>query len=98
MSSVPESDGPLPELRDATLDDQGLEELLRELGALTEVCEVRVKGNATTRGLSVAPSLDGARAALARGAAVQIRYEYRGQIWCDTLMPLVGRVRLIRSR
>lgn len=91
-------DEPLPELRDATLDEQGLAELLQELGALTEVREVRVKGNAATRGVSVEPSLDGARAAIAAGAAVQIRYEYRGQIWCDTLMPQADRVRLIRSR
>ena len=94
---MPERDEPLPELRDASLDEQGLEELLRELGALTEVREVRVKGNATTHGVSVDPCLDDARAALARGAAVQIRYAYRGQIWCDTLMPTGGRVRVVRS-
>jgi len=93
-----EPDEPLPELRDATLDEQGLEELLRELGTLTEVREVRVKGNATTHGVSVEPSLAGAHAALAHGAAVQIRYAYRGAIWCDTLMPAAGRVRVVRSR
>jgi len=88
---------PLPELRDATLDEQGLEDLLQELGAFTEVREVRVKGSSTTRGVSVEPCLDDARAALARGAAVQIRYAYRGEIWCDTLMPNGGRVRVVRS-
>ena len=93
-----EPDEPLPELRDANLDEQGLKELLQELGALTHVREVLVKGSATARGVGVEPCLDGVRAALARGAAVQIRYEYRGELWRDTLMPAAGRVRVIRSR
>lgn len=94
----PALDGPLPELQDAVMAPDTVAQLFRDLGSLPQVLEIRVKGHATAYGVEVPPSLDEARAALGAGASVQIRYSHQGSLWCDTLMPNSGGVRLVRVR
>jgi hypothetical protein len=100
MSSAQESviGGPLPELQDAVLAPDVLAKLFSDLGSLPQVLEIRVKGHATAYGVEVPPSLDEARAALGAGASVQLRYSHQGSLWCDTLMPASGGVRLVRVK
>lgn len=100
MSSLnePESGGPLPELQDTIMDPETVGRLFRDLASLPQLLEIRVKGHATARGVEVPPSLDEARAAIRAGASVQIRYAHQGSLWCDTLMPGTGGVRLVRMK
>lgn len=91
-------ESPLPELHDAVLDAGTLASLLNDLEVVAEVLEVRAKGGASQRGVSLRPSVSDARTALGDGQSVQVRYAHGGATWCDTLMPVSGGVRVVRMR
>jgi hypothetical protein len=91
----------LPDLNQATLDWPGVEALLRDIAACTQVTEIIPKAAAqgyVTDG--VALTLLEARRLLQERAVwgVQIRYRYEGADWWDTLMVLPGGWRLVRIR
>jgi hypothetical protein len=90
----------LPELRQGELDATQLDTLFADLRQGAEVDHVQVRGGpGSPRGDRVV-SLDEARQLLRqeRTPAVQIRYRYDGQSWCDTLLAHPGGVRLIRTK
>jgi hypothetical protein len=90
---------PLPELYEGELDGAGLAAYQAALRTSTRVISVRAKSGAT--GLSVAHTgVDPALADLRRGAirAVQVRYEYDGVEWSDTLLALPHGVRVLRMQ
>ncbi len=88
----------LPQLQDAILDPETLEQLFQDIQRSTVVDEVQLKGGpmAMVSGQSV--PLDEARSALQEGRVlgVQIRYWYKGTHWWDTLMRTPKGIRLIR--
>lgn len=96
MSSVP--DPPLPDLHQATLSDDELAALLRDLAACAEVLSIRVRG--APPGSAPTLALGDVQSSLASGAAaaVQITYRFDGATWIDTLTGGDGATRLVRIR
>lgn len=89
----------LPTLQQAVLDDATLESLLLDVSSLCAVRSVAFKRGAGEHAEEGEPGqLVRVREELARGAAVQLRYEYRGEGWCDTLLPGMSGVLLVRVR
>ncbi len=78
----------LPELQAGELDDAGLRALFRDLQALAEIDEIRLKQGAADRAADRSPSLhDALLQILGRKVrGVQIRYRYDGECWCDTVL------------
>jgi Pyruvate/2-oxoacid:ferredoxin oxidoreductase delta subunit len=100
--AAPDDDAPtlpeLPELHEAELDEDGLRSLFRDLEALTEIDEVRLKQtagqSAGTSGAAPADVLELLLAGRVRG--VQIRYRYQHESWCDTILRSPGGHRVVR--
>ncbi len=89
----------LAELQQALLDDATLDALLGDVDALCDIEAVTFKSSAEAHADgAVSKSIAAVRPALARGAAVQLRYSYRGEQWCDTLLPGMTDVLLVRMR
>jgi hypothetical protein len=88
----------LPELQDALLDEQTLEQLARDLESFAQVDEVLLKGAPTARAgegsIPLAEALDALRQRRVLG--VQIRYRFQGTLWWDTLLRTPHGVRLVR--
>ncbi len=91
---------PMPELEEGTLDAPGLEALLRDVGTCTDLLEVILKGNASSRAASAGVDLEGAKEALmARTCrAAQLRYRYAGVEWWDTVLVAPAGWRVVRIR
>ena len=82
----------LPELREAELDADELRALFRDLSALAELLEVRLKRGAGARGEAATVAPDEALAQLLQGDArgAQLRYRHEGREWCDTILAAPG--------
>lgn len=91
----------LPDLNQATLDWPGVETLLRDIEACTEITEIIPKFAAQGYvAESGAVTLDVARRMLSERTVrgLQIRYRYEGAEWWDTLMIVGLQYRLVRIR
>ncbi len=91
----------LPDLNLATLDWPGVEALLRDIAACTQVTEIIPKVLAQGYVTDGAPlTLADARRLLEERAVrgLQIRYRYEGADWWDTLMVVSNGWRLVRIR
>ena len=88
----------LAELQQAVLDDGKLGELLTDIEALCTIHRVMLKASADAYTDDGARSIRDVRPALEQGMAVQLRYAYRGEDWCDTLLPGVSGTLLVRMR
>lgn len=88
-----------PELTQADLDSETLQQLLQDLGQLTEILEVSVKGGGTQRAQTSHRDLAELAVKLEAGElrGVQVRYLWQGQHWLDTLMRTPTGVRIIRT-
>ncbi|MCY1075670.1 hypothetical protein [Archangium lansingense] len=88
----------LPQLQDAILDAETLEQLFRDIQRCAVVDEVLLKGGAAVMASEKSVPLADAEQALREKqvAGVQIRYWYEGASWWDTLMHTPRGVRLIR--
>lgn len=88
----------LPALDEGMLSDDGVRQLIAELGAHAEVFEVGIKGGAQARGqravLDLPAALDGLLAGEHR--AIQVRYRFQGAEWCDTVLRAPGGWRVVR--
>jgi hypothetical protein len=97
MSTVPENP-PLPQLQNAVLDAETLEQLARDLTSFAQVDEVLLKGGSTAmtsgRSVSLAEALEALRQGRVLG--VQVRYRYDGTSWWDTLLRTPQGIRLVR--
>lgn len=95
----PDQELELAELQQALLDDATLDALLTDVDALCELHSVTLKSSAEAYADSAGSrSIADVRPALARGTAVQLRYSYRGERWCDTLLPGMSDTLLVRMR
>lgn len=88
-----------PEVLEADWDPEQVAALLDDLqsGAIVKHIQVRIKGDSGTQELST--TLEQAKKYCETGhaKAIQIRYEYDGQLWCDTLLFNPDSVRVIRT-
>jgi hypothetical protein len=89
-------------LHEALLDDEALAQLIGDVTSGATLLGVTTKGGARVMAVDAAgdprAQLRAAHAALRAGAiaGVQLRYRHDGREWWDTLMLVVGGVRLIR--
>lgn len=91
---------PMPEMCEGLLGPDDIEQLFADLEALTTVRSVVQKGAAERYADQGVVSLDRAKESLVACdvAAVQIRYEYDGHEWTDTLMRQAAGYRLVRCQ
>ncbi|NWK56716.1 hypothetical protein HW115_13920 [Verrucomicrobiaceae bacterium N1E253] len=81
---------PLPDLQQSVLDPETLSQLFSDLSELTEVLEVIPKAAAQGYVPECGTlTLEEGRALLLSGRVrgLQIRYQYQGSQWWDTLLP-----------
>ncbi len=90
----------LADLNEAILDDATLSALVSDLHQHAEVLDVLVKGGATTRTDGKPVRLEDAVALLRAGSVrgVQVRYNWDGDEWRDTLFGTPAGVRIVRMR
>lgn len=76
-----------------------IEQLFLDLAAGAEVEHVQVRLADADRSADQAVTLQDASDAFHRGdaTAIQIRYRFEGQVWCDTLMVRPSEVRIVRT-
>jgi hypothetical protein len=98
LPNVQPENASLPQLQDAILDPETLEQLFQDIQRSTVVDEVQLKGGPMAMASGQPVPLDEARSALQEGRVlgVQIRYWYNGTHWWDTLMRTPKGIRLIR--
>jgi len=96
----PTGEGDLAPIQEGVLDEEALEALQRDLRALAQITEVRLKDAPRAHSPDLHVSLEQALAALRTGRArgVQIRYRYGGEDWCDTLIRRDAGVSIVRVR
>lgn len=90
---------PLPDLGDAVVETNIVNQLFADIGACTKVDQVRVRGQAFTHVVPHNIPLADAAAMLLGGqvSGVQILYRWEGSVWCDTVMRVEpGRFRVVR--
>jgi len=98
LGNVNPENTPLPQLQDAILDPETLEQLFQDIQHSTVVKEVLLKGGALAMTSGQSVPLAEAMEALKEGRVlgVQLRYWYNGADWWDTLMRTPKGIRLIR--
>jgi len=91
---------PLPALGVGVLSEAQLGALVDDLLGVTELLDVIEKAApgalADPRSVDLCAAV--ARLQRAEVHAVQVRYRWQGEQWCDTLLPGPGGVRLVRAR
>lgn len=89
-----------PDILEAHWDMEQVDNLFEDLqqGAKVQHVQVRTTSGGATKDLAV--TLGEALSLLHRGEAkaIQVRYEFDDQSWCDTLMSDSMDVRIIRTR
>ncbi len=88
----------MPELNQADLDFATTEQLFHDIAELTEIVEIIPKQDKNQKVAPTSLTLDEARALLFNGnlRGLQIRYDYQGYQWWDTLMAKQNGFRLVR--
>ena len=79
------------------LDAETLEALLTDVGALCEIEAITFKAAAEAHADAAVAKIDSVQPALASGTAVR-SHSYRGERWCDTLLPGMTETLLVRIR
>jgi hypothetical protein len=93
----------LPDLIESVLDGDQIADLFRDIAALTTVREIIPKTGGRQEYVDETPApltLEAAREQLLAGAyrGLQIRYDYDGGQWWDTLIPVAEGTRIVRIR
>jgi len=88
----------LPTIWDKLLDPATLDQYFKDLATHAEMISVQVKQSPTEYVLDNIMDLSAAREKVMTGdtRAVQIRYRFEEQEWCDTLIRQASGVKLIR--
>jgi hypothetical protein len=97
---TPPIDDPLPEMTNAVLNAEELAALVRDYRACASAVRIQLKSGPGLVAPHASPTLDEALDLLltSRVRGVQLRYEFSGCQWCDTLMPTEAGVRLVRVK
>lgn len=90
----------MPDVHQADIAPETLDELLRDVEVAAELLGVTVKGGPRRRAADAPVSLAEARQLLTRGSVrgVQLRYRYEGVQWWDTVLRTDGGYRVVRVR
>ena len=101
MSDSPQVPDPAPGLRplqQSVLDPETLAALFSDIACFTQVKTIIPKVSPGVICGQDSITLEEARQGLADGRfrGVQVRYEYEGKEWCDTLLSTATGVRLVR--
>lgn len=90
------SHGPLPEILQAEWSQDQVLQLFADLSLGAQVHHVQLKSAKTDASVSLAD----ATAAFLAGAAnaIQVRYVFESEGWCDTILPGDPTTKIIRSR
>ncbi|SMP59731.1 hypothetical protein SAMN06265222_106273 [Neorhodopirellula lusitana] len=91
-----ENQEPLPEILQAEWAKDQVMQLFDDLSAGSDVQHVQLKSTKT----DATVTLNEAVAAFAAGEAhaIQVRYVFEGEMWCDTIMPGDPTTKIIRNR
>ncbi len=91
-----DSNVPLPEILEAEWAKDQVMQLFADLAAGAEVLHVQLRSSSadTTVPLAIAASAFAADDA----QAIQVRYRFEGEMWCDTIMPGNPTTKIIRNR
>ncbi|TWT84648.1 hypothetical protein CA13_61280 [Planctomycetes bacterium CA13] len=86
----------LPEILQAEWAKDQVLQLFADLAGGADVQQVQMKSHATDAAVTLAT----AEAAFAadEAQAIQIRYVFEGEMWCDTIMPGNPTTKIIRNR
>ncbi len=87
-----------PPVHEAVLDADALSALIRDITALTEILEVRIKTSQHPRAQPADCTIEEATQRLLQHdvTAVQIRYRLGDSEWWDTLLAVPNGVRIVR--
>ncbi|MFO0915238.1 MAG: hypothetical protein U0795_19910 [Pirellulales bacterium] len=93
---MPDDNPPVPEILQAEWSTDQVLKLFDDLRDGAGIQHVQLKSRST----NAAVALDVARHAYKTGIAVaiQIRYSFENEMWCDTIMPGDPTTRIIRNR
>lgn len=91
-----QNNAPLPEILQAEWAKDQVLQLFSDLAAGADVQHVQIKSPA----LNATVPLATAEAAFAadEAEAIQVRYVFEGEMWCDTFMPGNPTTKIIRNR
>ncbi|MCO8124581.1 hypothetical protein NHH03_22775 [Stieleria sp. TO1_6] len=91
-----ENNEPLPEILETEWAKDQVLQLFADLAAGADVRHVQMKSKASDATVPLAT----AEAAFAadEAQAIQVRYLFEGQMWCDTIMPGNPTTKIIRNR
>lgn len=91
-----ENDVPLPEILQAEWAKDQVLQLFEDLSVGADVQHVQLKSDSTDATVGLAA----AQTAFASGTAqaIQVRYSFEGEMWCDTIMPGTPTTKIIRNR
>jgi hypothetical protein len=84
----------LPELHEALLDPEAVGALVVELQARCAIDSVQVRAGGGVRRMALAEA--SALFQSGEASALQVRYAFEGDAWCDTLTRVAGEIRLVR--
>lgn len=89
-----------PELVEGLVDTATLEQLVRDLMALTTIYEIQLKGAATSHAERSEVGLPEAVELLVKGQGrgLQVRYLWEGTGWIDTLLRTPKGIRIVRTK
>ncbi|MDG2223625.1 MAG: hypothetical protein P8L85_19745 [Rubripirellula sp.] len=90
------NDQPLPEILQAEWDADQVRQLFADLSAGAQVEHVQLRTDEADATVDLAQ----AGAAFSAGAAraIQVRYLFENEMWCDTIMPGDPTTKIIRNR
>ncbi len=91
-----ENNAPLPEILQAEWDKDQVMQLFADLaaGAVIEHVQMRsIQTDATVTLAEAAAAFDAGEA-----QAIQVRYVFENEMWCDTIMPGDPTTKIIRNR
>ncbi len=89
-------DEALPEILQAEWAKDQVLQLFADLAAGADVQQVQMKSPVTHASVSLATAA--AAFAADEAQAIQVRYVFEGEMWCDTIMPGNPTTKIIRNR
>ncbi|WDQ17109.1 hypothetical protein [Rhodopirellula sp. P2] len=91
-----ENNEPLPEILEAEWAKDQVLQLFADLSEGADVQHVQMKSTATDATVSLAEAASAFAADEAQ--AIQVRYVFENEMWCDTIMPGDPTTKIIRNR
>ena len=95
-----EDDSNVPDVLETVWDSETVDRLFDDLEGGARIESVQVRAVSPDGPADKSVTLREAQSMLRDGSAkaAQIRYEFSGEHWCDTMMPVGESVRIIRTR